>query len=79
MKQLTQTKSSQFISLGQSELDIKSDDSSSVDEEQGQNEEIKQVDESLRFTQIAQDTEEESYEMQVNEDKMLEITEDIIL
>ena len=67
------------MSLGQSELDIKSDDSSSVDEEQGQNEEVKQVDESLRFTQIAQDTEEESYEMRVNEDKMLEITEDIIL
>ena len=67
------------MSLGQSELDIKSDDSGSEDEEQGQNEEVKQVDESLRFTQIAQDMEEESYEMQVNEDKMLEITEDIIL
>ena len=67
------------MSLGQSELDIKSDVSDSENEEQGQNEEVKQVDESLRFTQIAQDTEEESYEMQVNEDKMLEITEDIIL
>ena len=35
VKQKTHTKNSQFMSLGQSELDIKSDDSGSEDEEQG--------------------------------------------